>query len=401
MIRLGFKEYVRNFWFNFFTVIILAFMIISSTILISTLVNQTKTYRYAKKYLGKKGSFITMTESKCIDELEDIEDFMGSQKIIIKLLDNIQIYPEAVVYDERMENYIKPILSEGKWIDDKSGNKDTIYAVISENPYGIKTGDTIKASIASNKGDQEVKVHICGKIMEGQRIYMPGGTIRSDMSIDDLFQKYSYEQLQTVLLITTTSQIEKLNVEPEITYGNVIVKYKDSISDEAFKQNQEDIYDYSILQLDGNSAAFDREMSIEKIKKQSDEEEKNIYLKYIPMISVDFILICICIMGISAVKTARSAKYYGKLFVCGMKWSGGTLLTIMEMAVNSIMAIVLSIVMLIIHNKYMMFGRIFANLGIRQVVIMTVMCFLTIAASGTMSSIVMKENAPVDILREY
>lgn len=399
MFRLGIKEYLRNFWFNFFSVIILAVMIISSTILISTLAVQTKTYRYAKGYIGKKGEFISVAKEKYIDELKDVDKMMASSEIGIECFDNVQSVFKTLIYNERMQKYMKPILSEGKWVE-KSKDTGVLHAVISDNPYGIKTGDTIDAAIITNDEEKNIKIHICGKIMEGQKLCMVEGTQSKDMSIDDLFTVYSYEQLQEVIFITTSSQIKNMGIKPDITYGNIIVKYKDDISKDSIYHNQDVIIENSLDMTNGHGSEFDKEISLNKLKKTSDREEKNIYAKYIPLISVDFILICLCIMGISAVKTARSSKYYGKLFICGMKWSGGTILTIIEMSINSALALLLGIIMLIIHNKYMLFGKIFANINLVQVFIMLCMCIVTVISSAVMASNVMRDNTPLDILRE-
>lgn len=399
MFRLGIKEYFRNFWFNFFTVVILAVMIISSTILISTLTIQTKTYRYAKGYIGKNGEFISFAKEKYINELKDVDKIMAISEISIECFDNIHSVLSTSIYNERMQKYMKPILSEGRWVEE-SNDSGVLHGVISDNPYGIKTGDTINAAIVTPDGEKNIKIHICGKIMEGQKLCVTGGKLNTDMSINDLFTVYSYEQLQVVKLITTQSQIKNSGIKPDIGYSNVIVKYKDNISKDSMYYNQDVVMENGLDASNGYDLAFDKEVSLKRMKKLSDREEKNIYAKYIPLISVDFILICLCIMGMSAVKTARSSKYYGKLFICGMKWSGGTVLTIIEMSINSVLAMILGIVMLIIHNEYMLFGKIFANISFIQVIIMMCMCILTIIASAIMAANVMRDNTPIDILRE-
>lgn len=404
MINLGFREYFRNFWYNFFTIVILAIMIISSVILISTINNQTKVYRYAKPYLGTTGEVVGTISKEYIDKLKSIDKIMYSKNVFLTR-ENVEYGEEiinTIIYDKRMESFLKPIISEGRWVKNGDGDKDTIYAVVSENRSDIKVGDTIQVYFVGNAGEKEEKnVYICGKLLEGQRIYNGSEMhLDSNMSVRDLFNIYSFEQTQNIMLLTTNRQISKFDTNMDSLYTNVIIKYDKNISKMDKEYNEQVIGENNSNLTNGIEAYAGNTISMKELADRSGREEKNAYITYIPLIAVDFMLICVCIMGISAVKTARSTKYYGKLYLCGMKWTGGIHLSAFEIALNCILAIILSMIMIEIHNKYYLFGKVFANLEIVQVIVIAIMCLITVFVSICMTGKILKNNSPMEILRE-
>lgn len=76
--RLGFREYLKNFWFNFVSVLVLGVLAVSTVILISTVDKETRLYRLVQPYLGEQGDITTIMTDKTLQSLEQVEGVLMS-----------------------------------------------------------------------------------------------------------------------------------------------------------------------------------------------------------------------------------------------------------------------------------------------------------------------------------
>ena len=106
MLRFGISEYIRNFWYNFFIILILLVMMLISTVLVSKIDDQTGPYRLAKKYMDEDSMFLSsvlyedMDELKQYGELLAVRVFDGS---VVAMWSDIRasVYPEEVTNELR------------------------------------------------------------------------------------------------------------------------------------------------------------------------------------------------------------------------------------------------------------------------------------------------------------
>jgi hypothetical protein len=122
-------------------------------------------------------------------------------------------------------------------------------------------------------------------------------------------------------------------------------------------------------------------------------------LKYIPLIVVIFILITICLVGIVAIKAMVNMRDYGKLYLCGMKWSSGIRLSAIDMTMNCLLAGVLSFILVYIQKRFELFDRIFAEFRIAQSIAMISMFGIIIWFSVIVTGGILRTNTAMDMMK--
>lgn len=398
MIQLSVKEYLKNKWFNFFSIILLISMILSSVILISTMEKQTRLYRMLKPYMGDKGIYGATVDDECIESLQRVDKVFAGSVTYCSLNDNE--VAEMLVYDKRVERYFKPVLSEGGWLRENPQSEDMISAVISNNNLGIKTGDVITVRVTSQNGEEEQRqIYISGVFSDGQKIYNTEVYLHSDFKFSEMFDTYSYEQLDGIVLITNMKEYDKWKDSVVTRLYKPIIRFEDGITEEEMSYNVEVLDDYhsEISGLKGNIGEIN---DLGAISKRSRREMRSLYVSYIPLVMVAFILVCLGIIGINTVKTALNTKYFAKLYLCGMNWYHNMIFVTFEMIINCIAAFFLSVVIIYILRLFGIFGRVYAEIHARQAGFIILMCVAIIIVSLLMVCKVMHENSPVDILKD-
>lgn len=188
MFRFGISEYIRNWWFNLCVILIMVVMMLISTIFISNIDEQTKIHRLASKYIDTDSIFVANVFDDFYKEISKEKNMLISQTFFGNQGDNTGTIRASVYSKEVMEG-IKPRLDSGTYPSKVKKDNDTVVALISNNPYGIKAGDTFEYNI-SYKEDEKIKVNIyvAGVISDGQRLYTDLGHIDSNMTFEDFFK---------------------------------------------------------------------------------------------------------------------------------------------------------------------------------------------------------------------
>lgn len=402
MIKLGIREYVRHFWMNLLSVVILSIMMVSIMILVTTVLKQTRLYRLIRPYLGEKGLVAEFMDEEHIGEMQAVDKILMSSNARAGISvrgkrQNVQMS----IYDRYVEKYMEPIMKEGRWVSRISGKKGKIAAVISENNLGIGAGDTVKAELTTKEGKHiKAVLYISGVFCDGQKIYSQGFDIDKSDDYREYFNTHSFYQSGEIQLITTKEQLgayyEKLDRDCTIAF----IKYNDSITELQLKYNNM-ILERISSDIGSAPPGFVKSYTSAKdLLTISKRAVKDMLTTYIPLIISDFVLICICILGIVAVKTAGSVGYYGKLYLCGMRWTYGIRLSGMQMCLNCILSMILAFSMSFIQNRYSVFGRIFIETGGTQFLCMLAVSIVTIGLSVLVSWMIINENTPAEIIRQ-
>ena len=194
MFRFGISEYIRNWWFNLCVVLIMVVMMLISTIFISNIEEETKIYRLANKYIDEDSIFALEIFSDFYKEISMEENMLTSQTFLGYQSDNTDTI-RASVYSKEVMKAIKPRLDSGTYPSKVKKDENTIVALISNNPYGIEAGDIFEYNIYYTDDENiKVNVYVAGVISDGQRLYTDLGSMNSNMTFEDFFQIYSYEQ---------------------------------------------------------------------------------------------------------------------------------------------------------------------------------------------------------------
>lgn len=401
MIRFGISEYIRNFWYNLCIILIMLVMMVTSTALISNIDRETGLYRLADRCVDEDSIFITYGFDELKEELHSIDGAVRVAEIIDGCYDPVKESSiRATVYTEETMNYLLPRLDAGVYPNRVKTDENTVCALISQNPYGIEVGDTFTYYvIGSEIGTYiPVQVYVSGIISEGQPLYIEPGEVFCDMTYEDFFQVYSYEQTQEVRLIIPEGEMEKIPEVCEVSfYSNIIIDPNDELSEEA----QDILWEKAVAYQEeicgtGSMATYPEASGLID---RSEIKHKSTLLKYVPLFVIIVVLFSICIVGIITIKTVMSTRYYGIMYACGMQYHTAQFLAGLEMGFNCIVAFLGTVSLLTLQNALAIVGEINCNLDTLELLVMAGICIVTVISSVFTTRSVLKQQTPVEILK--
>lgn len=399
MFRFGLSEYIRNWWFNICIILIMVVMMLISIIFISNVDEQTKIHRLASKYIDKDSIFAVEIFSDFYKEISMEKNMLISQTFFGNQGDNTDTICASVYSKEVMET-VKPRLDSGTYPSKVKKDEDTVVALISNNPYGIGAGDIFEYNIYYTDDENiKVNVYVAGVISSGQRLYTDLRHLDSNMTFEDFFQLYSYEQEEEVRLIIPEEEVKKIkNIETASVFYNIIINPDDTMTDEEKRSIKEKIGDYEreVQQSIPSDLLYP---DAEDIVYRSNEKYKGTLLKYVPLTIIVLVLFIISITGIVTIKTVRSIRYFGIMYICGMNYTKAQLMTILEMTFNSVLAFAFTTNLLVLQNEFKLVGEINCHIGTLQMLFMFGVCVIIVLWSGQTAKNVLKGNTPIEIIK--
>lgn len=400
MVNFVTKQYVKNIWYNILTVIIITFNIILCVIFASNISSQTKLYRLVKPYLNENSLIInTIYEEKKIDinNLKKVEKTLMTTELFCHSQELVKLR-NCVVYNEKIMEEFAPRLSSGKLINSKFESDEKLQVLISENSEGLGVGDILKLKFTDKTMNYvPIEAEIVGVISNGQKLFMSSNNVFNNMGYEDLYLTYSYNQLEEPIILSTQKEIDAIGKELDGFNGQCIVKFDEDISEEEYRENYLHVVD---MESKTGIASVDMYPSSEALTERMELSLKSTLMKYVPLTVAVFILVIICVVGIIAVKTSNSIKYYGMLYICGMPYHQAAAMTGIEMIINSVLAIVMSLSLIKIQNKLSLIGKINCEIGVVQSALMMGLCIVVIFVSILMTTVIMKEKTASQILRD-
>ena len=387
MTKFGISEYIRNLC----SILLLIVMMILTTGMISNIDEKAGMYKIARKYMDYDSMYLASIENKNIEELKEIGDVNYVQTIEGDCGTNKLI--RGCVYSREIMKNMKPKLEYGTYPDKVTVDSNTVKALISANPYGIKAGDTFTYSVSTLGESVPVNVYVTGVIKEGQRLYITLNKTFINMSYEDFFPVYSYEQTEDVRLIIPESEISKMSEAMKASLcDNVMINPKGTLTQEERDAIYDRIADYDIT---GESPypepaeLVNRNNTMFKIE----------FMKYIPLSVVTIVLLCISIIGIVNIKTAKSTRYYGIMYAYGMRYKKAQIIEGVSMTFNCGLAVIFTVSLIKLQQKMEFFGEINCNLNMPQIITITGICIIIIFCSMFAAKGVLKEHTPVQILK--
>lgn len=398
MIRFGISEYIRNFWFNLCMIILLLVMMVISTILISNVDEQMGPYRLAEKYMDEESMFLSEVLPEHMEELKSYGEVLAVQTIYGRIAEDDYSSIIATVYTEEVMNKIRPSLDFGRYPMNVKSDDNTIRVLISHNPYGIKAGDTFAYAVNTIDGENlSVQIYVAGVISEGQKLYTEIDHVFRDMTYEDFFPIYSYEQTEKVRMLIPEEELQKIPVEKVFSmFCNIMINPDDDLSDKERAVIWEKIKNYGI---DYTSTGVETPYpSALELVERNDILYKNILMKYLPLCMIVILLFSISIIGMVTIKTVKSTRYYGIMYTCGMRYITAQIIAGMEMVFNCVMAFMSTVVLLTLQKVFNIVGEINCNLDAAELIIMVCVCVVTVVGSILATRGVLKEHTPVEIL---
>lgn len=399
MIRFGISEYIRNFWFNLCIVMLLLVMMVVSTVLLSNIDEQTGPYRLAEKYMDEDSMFLSHVFREYMEELDTYGEMLAVQVIGGSVADVERSSITATVYPKEVMKHLKPRLDSGRYPQSVKSDENIVSVLLSHNPYGIKAGDTFTYDVFTVDGEKmSVQIYVAGVISEGQSLYTEFGKIFRDMTYEDFFPLYSYEQTEMVRMIIPEEELEKIPVETLFSYySNVMINPDDDLPAEERTAIWNKIKEYELEFLGGE--VLSPYPSNLKLVERNEMIYKSILMKYLPLSIIVILLFSICIVGIVTIKTAKSTRYFGIMYTYGMQYRTAQLTAGLEMAFNCLMAFMATVALLTLQTKFDIVGEINCNLDTLELLVMAGVCVITVVGAVLTTRDVLKEHTPVEILK--
>ncbi len=388
MTKFGISEYIRNFWFNLCSILLLIVMMILTTGMISNIDEKAGMYKIARKYMDYDSMYLAAVEKQNIEELQEMGDVnfvqtFGGEYGASKLI-------RGCIYTDEIMKNLRPKLEYGKYPDKVTTDDSTIKALISDNPYGIKAGDTLTLNVDGSS--VPVNVYVTGVIKEGQRLYICLNKTFINMSYEDFFPVYSYEQTEDVWLIIPESEAGKLPETMSYLCDNVMINPKGTLTEQERDTIYNRIADYDIT----GSSPYPEPA---ELVNRNNTMFKIEFMKYIPLSVVTIVLLCISIIGIVNIKTAKSTRYYGIMYAYGMRYKKAQIIEGVSMTFNCGLAVIFTVSLIKLQQKMEFFGEINCNLNMPQIITITGICIIIIFCSMFAAKGVLKEHTPVQILK--
>ena len=406
MIRFIFSEYIDKMWIHLFIIgILMSSMLVGGTF-VGELSTKCAMYNAVMDSIDDRSLLLGYNyEPEMIDRLKDYGKVISNE--IYFAVDKKQEESEKkeiirikACPDEIMD-YVHPRLDWGEDIEDCGVDENTIAVYISHNNIGIDIGDTIVLSIDMGDGvnKKDVKFYIAGVLCEGQKLYGFDGASR-DMIYTDLFSTYSYGQLGEILVITTQTEMEKLEGNIYHEYDSGIFTFGEKLTDTEVNNIKKEIVEYERERNNGISFIENVFPTMDNFIRESKDMFHIELKKYIPMLVTICAISLVCMVGIISIKTDMSLKSYTIFRLLGMKGRNIIFCNGIEMLINVVCALILFVSIATLQNVYGIVDKI--NLRIDMVTLVSVCVFgvLAVISNVIVSAIILRNNTPVQILKK-
>lgn len=392
MLRFGINGYIRNFWYNLCVVLLLFVMMLISTILISNMDVETGQYRLAEKYMDDDSVFLSSILREYVEDVNTYGDMLTVQIFDGRAVDKGSFAIRASVYTEEVMNYLKPRLDSGNYPEYVKSDENSIRVLISHNPYGIKAGDIFTYEVDTvDSQKQQLRVHVTGVISEGQRLYTENGQKSKDMTYENFFQLYSYEQTERVRMIIPEEELEKIPEEKAFSiFYSIMLNPKDDLSAEEKSEMWNKIKKYDIEYI--SSGILPSYPKVQEIIERHDILYKGVLMKYLPLCIIIIIFFNVSIIGIITIKTSKSIRYYGIMYIHGMPYYVAILTEGLGMGFNSVVAFMMTVVLLSLQKIFNFAGEINCNIDILELSVMIMISMITVVLAVCTTKGVLKKQ---------
>ena len=330
MLKIGFYELKNNIWINILICIQLVIVFVLAIATSSIIVYHYKYYNNFRDYFESDGYLYNLdsfylndndliaTDSEDIEKLLSHADVVASYEPVVNYYDNNGDRLEFVsmAYDREIIDRHTPELSEGLWLNSISEDVGCIEAVISQNNYNIKVGDTIFMNNFFYEYPQKlIKIKIVGVLEDNARIVgYTKNTYRNSRDYSDIYCDYSLDNEEIPMLIMSEESIKRYHEQYEVeafVKGWVFVTFSDNITETQIIQNEKVL---------GNYAQIITKEDLEEIAVKSQVRLREKLIAIFPIFIGVFVLTIISSLCSGAVSVKKQMKNYAIYSICGMPW---------------------------------------------------------------------------------
>lgn len=257
-----------------------------------------------------------------------------------------------ISYDDALLQCYQPELESGKWFPKELNPTEPIPVVISQNNYGLKEGDLI---ILSPFGTEiELKAKVIGVLKEGASYINCTHPKNDAFSAKNLYTNYYYAIEESVLFILPQSVLQKYNTIITQMHGPMFIEY-DSAEQEnnhKFLIQLNNSFNSSLLSIKNNSINY----IFEQCK------------LLLPIMICCLLFSIIGALSINALMTKRRMKTFGILYICGLKWKGCEMISVISSFVIGGFALIITLLATVLLDRKGLLASTVVNTGWIQLV---------------------------------
>lgn len=404
MINFGISEYVKNIVYNIVSILLLASAFVASTIFTSNVSEQLRYNRFFEPYINEN-SIITgrMGNQYTVEKLGlvKVEKVLYAQEWLSES-EELEDLGTCLVYEDYVMENLTPRLKEGEIVADGSG--EFLNILVSENSSGIGVGDIIEIRFDAVEGYDEgrrftMPAKVTGIFESGQKLFFGNGIeIYNNMPMKEILGTYHYEQMGKSMVIVPQKDMDKLPEPAAVDCWRSLIKFEDDITEEERNANYRKLaeYDKAINRI----TLIDAYPEMSDFVETQERETKDVFMTNIPMCIAITILILVCIICMISIRNANNMRYYATLHICGMPIRNAFVLSGVEMGINSILAIIVSVSIIKIQMSNKIFGEINCVLNPEQWAIIIGISAVIVTSTMVSTLKTLKERSPMSVLRD-
>lgn len=408
--KLSIKNIKMHRTINIIIITQLTVMFIISILCVSTITSRYKEYSSIKEYLQKDGIYadimtviypesgFIVQDSKELEKSLKSADVIACYNLWIEYkFDGYFLDIKTRAYDKEIISSYKPLLKDGRYLDEKDNDTDIIEAVVSNNNT-FKVGDTIFGKgILEEDEDKLIQVKIVGVLEEGATIY---GTNTISLNNDDyriFFENYYFEIEENPMFLISKEDIDSTMKNMEGCYietmlqGTTIITYDENVSQYEKDYNNEYLSQYGFTSM---------ERELKELDANSEEYIFSQVSTLLPIIISVFILTMISSLSTNAISTKNQLRNFSIFYICGLRWKK----CIMVNIISSIILLSISVIMtaLLLYgglNRGIISNKV-VEIGVYQIGICVIIAIIYVILSMLLPMKIIGENTPNEILKQ-
>ena len=271
---------------------------------------------------------------------------------------NGKYYNNVLGYNDELIQRFKPKIKEGRWLS-TSQNTDFLEAVVVSGDYDCRIGGKIELSYictdenhSKESGYNPMRscyAEVVGIIEDGARVF---GITSNESSPDCnmMYSPYGTEIEKSPLVLISSVYIgnnyfegsldnpDDILIMQDVTEG--LIQYFDSATDEQIDEEKEKIN----LMFRPSGKIFDFNV----MNKNSKEYILDQVYILLPIMIVILVLIVVSSISNTALTTRDRLRDYSIYYITGLQWKHCTLINLIQSALTSVLALLLSAVALCI-----------------------------------------------------
>lgn len=400
---LAISEYMRHGKRNLFVVLQIALLLFVLCVSITTLLSEYDLYRPVRNMNGKKGIYVSSfgyhgetSESIAVGmkKVESVYTWASTDLVTEKEENSVT----TAVYPQHVLNDFQPSLEEGQWIDEEQTEDAALPVVISQNPYGWKTGSVISFQYYDETGKKhDIQARVIGVLEEGTQVighdFGQGDIFHHDYR--DIFSSYRYEQEQSMLVMVAEEQAKKMGIPYTFNQDHFIV-YQDDITKYEQEQNSQILKNNLGMGMGDTT----RDSSLETFMENSNHQIQRELMVYLPIVVCVLVITIISLINVCTLNMADDLYHNAIFSLLGLPWKQCSVFSLIQSIFSAFLSVVLFFVLLVLTVKLKLTDYLLVDLNrVSMGVLMGTLIFLC-AIHYVVPYAMLSRKQPVDVLRD-